>query len=254
MAQHDANANQSTPATDAAMSSQTLVVIPAWDEGNDISDVVHRVKSQGFDVLVVDDHSSDNTAQMAAEAGARVVRLAFHAGAWAAMQTGIRVALRDGYRYALTLDGDGQHRPEDIPLLLREYSEANTPVNVVIGACLARGNLRRRLAWSLLRTLSGAQVGDMTSGFRLYDHAAMSVLRGADCSLLEYQDVGVIMHLHRHGLVLREVEVQMSPRMTGHSRIFSTWRMVGHYLIYSLLLSLTRRHYGRSLVNKERGT
>lgn len=246
---NNAAAHQSAQASNVAISPETLVVIPAWDEVNDIGEVVRRVKAQGLDVLVVDDHSTDNTAEVAADAGARVIRLAIHVGAWAAMQTGIRVALRDGYQYTLTLDGDGQHHPEDIPLLMAGYTQSETPVNVVIGACVARGNLRRRMAWRLLRVLSGVQVNDMTSGFRLYDFAAMTVLGSAECSLLEYQDVGVMLHLHRRGLKAREVEVEMGPRQTGHSRIFNTWRMVGRYLIYSLLLTLTRRQYGRSSVN-----
>lgn len=246
-----AGANRPVAVSGGDMLSKALVVIPAWNEGSAISDVVRRVKSQGYPVLVVDDHSSDNTAEAAAQAGARVIRFAFHAGAWPAMQTGIRAALRDGYDYALTLDGDGQHRPEDIPRLMAGYTESKAPINVVIGACVARGNRRRRLTWWLLRILSGVEVEDMTSGFRVYDRLAIAVLASGECSLLEYQDVGVLMHLRRHGLVLSEVEVEMNPRMTGHSRIFNTWRMVGHYLIYSVLLIVTQRRYRRSSVSKE---
>jgi len=244
-------AHQKAPDNVGATLPKTLVVIPAWNEGSAVGDVVRRVKSQGYPVLVIDDHSSDNTAEVASEAGARVIRLAFHAGAWPAMQTGIRAALRDGYDYALTLDGDGQHRPEDIPKLVALYADSNAPFNVVIGACVSRGNRRRRLTWWLLRTLSSVEVEDMTSGFRIYDRSAIAVLAKGEYSLLEYQDVGVLMHLRRQGLTLGEVEVEMNPRMTGHSRIFNTWRMVGHYLIYSVLLVVTQRRYRRSSVDKE---
>lgn len=223
--------------------SQALVVIPAWDEAADIASVVQRVKALGLAVLVVDDYSSDDTAAVARRAGARVIRLAFHAGSWAAMQTGIRVALREGYQYTITLDGDGQHHPEVIPSLFAELTSSST--DVVIGACVSRGNLRRRLVWRLLRVLSGIRVADMTSGFRLYNREAMRVLGSSACSLLEYQDVGVLLHLHLRGLTMAEVDVPMAERVSGHSRIFRTWRMVGHYLIYSLLLVLTQRQYGR---------
>ena len=228
------------------MVDDTLAVIPAWNEATDIAAVIKRVRAQGLDVLVVDDHSSDGTAKLARAAGARVIRLAFHAGSWAAMQTGIRLALKEGYRFVLTIDGDGQHHPEHSARLMAAYRASQTPVNVVIGACVARANRRRRWVWRLLRLLSGFKVVDLTSGFRLYDHAAMTLLAGSDCTLLEYQDVGVLLHLHRHGFRMREVDVEMSRRLSGHSRIFNTWRVVAHYLIYSVLLSLTRRRYGRS--------
>ena len=242
---------QASVRSDSPGPENTLVVIPAWDEAADIGLVVERVKAQGFEVLVVDDHSSDDTAEMAAAAGARVIRLAFHAGSWAAMQTGLRVALKEGFRFTVTIDGDGQHHPEDIPLLLHCHAEANRPLHVVIGACVRRANRRRRVVWKVLRVLSGIKVVDLTSGFRLYDHAAMALLGSSACSLIEYQDIGVLLNLHRHGFHMQEVDVQMGPRLTGHSRIFNTWRVVGHYLIYSLLLTLTRRRYGRSEIDAE---
>ena len=226
--------------------AETVAVIPARDEAADIGVIVRRVRALGLDVIVVDDFSSDRTGAVAREAGARVLRLPFHAGSWTAMQTGIRAALDAGYRWTVTLDGDGQHDPEDIPRLLAHIETDTVPANVVVGSCVARGNRRRKLAWRVLRVLSGLKVADLTSGFRLYDRAAMEVLSGCACTLLEYQDVGVLLHLHRRGLQIQELEVDMSPRCHGQSRIFSSWRVVGHYLIYSFLISITRRAYRRN--------
>lgn len=230
----------------SAVLATAAVVIPARDEAADIGCVVARARALGLAVIVVDDFSSDGTADIASAAGARVLRLPFHAGSWAALQTGIRAALASGYQWTITLDADGQHDPEDIPRLLDAVLARDQGPNVVVASCVARGNRRRRLAWWALRRLSGLKVGDLTSGFRLYDQAAMKVLASSECTLLEYQDVGVLLHLHRSGLQLDEFEVDMNPRCHGQSRIFSSWRVVGHYLIYSALISVTRRAFRRS--------
>ena len=74
-----------------------LVVIPAQNEAGAVAAIVRRVMAQGFDTLVVDDASTDITAERARLAGARVLSLPFHCGAWVAMQTGIRYALERDY-------------------------------------------------------------------------------------------------------------------------------------------------------------
>ena len=229
------------------MISTAVAVIPARDEAADIGRVVAGARDLGLAVIVVDDFSSDRTAAEAGAAGARVLRLPFHAGSWTAMQTGIRAAVAAGYQWTITLDGDGQHDPQHIPQMLEFARARETAPNVVVGSCVARGNRRRKLAWRVLRLMSGLKVADLTSGFRLYDRQAMELLADSECTLLEYQDVGVLLHLHCRGLVLSEHEVAMQPRCHGQSRIFSSWRVVGHYLIYSALISLTRRAYGRSV-------
>jgi glycosyltransferase involved in cell wall biosynthesis len=220
-----------------------VAVIPARNEAADIGAIVARVRDLGLGVIVVDDFSSDDTVAEAQAAGARVLRLPFHAGAWTAMQTGIRAAVASGYQRTVTLDGDGQHEPADIPGLLTRMESPDSPPNVIVASCTKRGNRRRRLAWRVLRMLSGLKVADLTSGFRLYDRSAMEYLAESECTLLEYQDVGVLLHLHLRGMNLEEFQVQMRPRCHGQSRIFSSWRVVGHYLIYSALLSITRRKY-----------
>ncbi|NDY96311.1 glycosyltransferase family 2 protein [Wenzhouxiangella sp. C33] len=225
--------------------STGVAVIPARNEAADIGRVVAGTRELGLSVTVVDDFSTDRTAEAAAEAGARVLRLPFHAGSWTAMQTGIRAAVAAGYQWTVTLDGDGQHDPQDIPKLIAFAQARDLAPNVVVASCVARGNRRRKLAWRILRLLSGLKVADLTSGFRLYDRQAMELLADSDCTLLEYQDVGVLLHLHCRGLELVEHEVAMRPRCHGQSRIFSSWRVVGHYLVYSALISLTRRAYGR---------
>jgi len=217
-----------------------IVVIPARDEEADVGAVVERVLALGFRAVVVDDHSSDGTRESARRAGATVLELPFHAGSWAAIQAGMRYARQCNCTHVVTLDADGQHNPEDIPALLGLMSTEEAP-NVVIGACVERANRRRRLAWQLLRWLSGLKVDDLTSGFRAYDRTAVELLASQQHTLLEYQDVGVLLCLRHADLKISEIDVPMQARCHGMSRIFSSWPMVAYYLVYSSLIGGSRR-------------
>lgn len=226
------------PLHDAA--GDIVVVIPARDEEADVAAVVARALALGFRPVVVDDHSADRTRDAARSAGATVLELPFHAGSWAAIQTGMRYAQMCGCAHVVTLDADGQHNPEDIPALLGAMKKPGAP-NVAIGACVARANRRRRLAWRALRWISGLQIDDLTSGFRVYDRTAVDLLVSQRHTLIEYQDVGVLLCLRHADLTVREVDVPMQPRCHGVSRIFNSWPMVAYYLIYSALIGGSRR-------------
>lgn len=231
---------QSSLDASPAPAARTLVVIPARNEAAAVANVVRRVRSLGLSVVVVDDHSSDGTGEIARKAGARVLRLPFHAGCWVATQCGIRYGLDGDFDYLITLDADGQHHPEEIEKLFEAINQANGG-NVVIGACPNRCNKRRRLAWSVLRLLSGLKTRDLTSGFRIYDRLACQALQCHSCTLLEYQDVGVLLFLRDNGIRVSETDVIMQERCDGGSRIFRSWPAVVYYLLYSTLLGSCRR-------------
>lgn len=221
-----------------------MVIVPARDEEADVGDVVKRVIASGFKAVVVDDHSADRTRHVARRAGAAVLELPFHSGSWAAIQAGMRYAQEAQCTHVVTLDADGQHNPEDIPALLGLMDAPEAP-NVVIGACVDRANLRRRLAWRALRWFSGLDVEDLTSGFRIYDRRAVDLLVSQRHTLIEYQDVGVLLCLRQGNLRITEVDVPMQPRCHGMSRIFNSWPMVAYYLIYSVLIGGSRRTHAK---------
>ena len=210
-----------------------LVVIPAKDEAVTIGKVVVDVIALGYaDVLVVDDASSDETGSVARRAGALSIRAPLPQGAWGAMQTGIRYAVRHNFSSVITMDADGQHQPHEIARLLQAARHAD----VVIGACPGRGSRARRFAWSLFRRLSGFSLEDLTSGFRLYNAKACAVLAGEAATLIDYQDMGVLLLLRKSGIEFAEVEVEMSHRVDGISRIFHSWWAVVKYMVETTVL------------------
>lgn len=212
-----------------------LAVIPARNEAATVAEVVRDVITQlGCDVLVVSDGSEDATAALARGAGATVLELPCRLGAWGATQTGMRYAQRRRYTLVLTLDADGQHHAEELPALLAE--QRRTGANVVIGTYAQRLSSAKRVAWHYFRLLTGIGVQDFTSGLRVYDRRAVRALASQEASLLDYQDLGVLMLLRRKGLVLAELPTVMSPRRQGGSRVFSSWLMVARYMLHTTVL------------------
>lgn len=221
-----------------------LAVIPARDEAATVGAVVAGVRDAlGCAVLVVDDSSSDDTSAVAREAGARTLRLSFGLGAWGATQAGIRYARRNGYRGVITLDADGQHEPATLPALFD--AQLRSGANVVIGTCFGRLSRAKRIAWHYLRALSGLGLSDFTSGLRLYDANAIDILAGPEASLLDYQDVGVLMLLAKNGMRMEETAVPMLPRSAGHSRVFASWPVVARYLLHTTVLCVAQIDAGR---------
>ena len=212
-----------------------LIVIPAKDEAVTIAKVVADVIALGYaDVLVVDDGSSDDTGLVAQHAGARTIRAPLPQGAWGAMQTGIRYAVRHNFSSVITMDADGQHRAHEIDRLLYAARFAD----VVIGACPSRGSRARKFVWFFFRQITGFSLEDLTSGFRLYNARACAALAGRSATLIDYQDMGVLLLLRNSGLSFAEVEVEMSVRVSGISRIFYSWWAVVRYVIETTVLCL----------------
>lgn len=225
--------------TPPARGRPLLVVVPAFNEATTIAEVVTSIRHQvAADVLVVSDASTDDSASIARAAGAEVIELAQQIGAWGATQAGLRVAARYGYPQVATLDGDGQHTAESLPAMLAAQRE--TGADVVIGTFPERLSRPKRLAWAWFRALTGLAVEDLTSGLRVYGPQAIRVLASPEATLLDYQDVGVLLLLRKHGLSIHEVPVTMLPRCNGHSRVFSSWLTVARYMAQTTVLCLAR--------------
>jgi len=217
-----------------------IVILPAFNEQRDIDTVVREIRRvSDYPVLVVDDCSTDRTVELARKAGAQVIPLSQQLGAWGAIQTGLRYACQQGYTVAMTMDADGQHEPVWIDKLFAPVLSGEA--DVTIGCCVRRGSRLRKIAWVLLKLASGLTMEDITSGFRVYNRAAMELLSDREATLLEYQDVGVLVMLKNAGLRLQDVDVTMLPRTSGPSRIYHSWLVVAYYMAHTLLLGFSKR-------------
>ncbi len=216
----------------------TLVIIPARDEEKSIGEVVERTLSCGFrHILVVNDASSDRTAEMAEKSGARVADLPISIGALGAIQTGFRYALAKGYERAVTMDGDGQHEAKYLSVLTGSLSENE----VIIGAFPERCTAAKKILIRIFRHLSGLSVNDPTSGFRAYSQKAMETLVGMEGLVLEYQDIGVLLLLKQHGIAIKELPVAMGERVHGRSKIFKNYLFIIKYTLSTLFLIGAKR-------------
>jgi glycosyltransferase involved in cell wall biosynthesis len=221
-----------------------LVVIPALNEEEQIAAVIQQVKEQipEAQILVVNDGSSDRTEQNALASGAKVLSHPFNMGYGVALQTGYKYAWKYGFDYVLQMDGDGQHEPQYLRVLLAEVKEGK--VDVVIGSRFLREGgyhipLLRRMGMLLFGfiagQLSGQKITDPTSGYQALGRRAIEFYTG-DVFPGDYPDADVLVMLHRAGLRMQEVPVAMRPNSNGRSMHNGLKPL---YYIYKMLLSIT---------------
>jgi len=230
--------------------SSYLAVVPAYNESATVVGVVEALREHAprFDTLVVDDGSTDATEALAAEAGARVVKLPFNLGIGGAVQTGFVYALENGYDFLAQVDGDGQHDARELERLVTEMQEQG--VDMVCGSRFLTNDQRypapisRRTGIHIfafvLSRIVGMRVSDPTSGFRLYNRRAIELF--AHDYPHDYPEVEAVLMLHHHRLRMLETPVKMYTRGGGVSSI-STGKSA-YYMIKVLLalfVGLARR-------------
>ena len=234
------------------MSREGLVaIVPAWNEAAVIGTVVDEIRSvrSDIEVVVVDDASVDDTAEIAQEHGATVLRLPFNVGIGGAVQTGFRYALEQGYERAVRLDGDGQHDATQIPRILAPI-EGGT-ADLVIGSRFVdpggsyRPPFARRMGIRvfarLVSLLCRQRVTDTTSGFVALDRAGIELFAAEYPH--DYPEVEATLVALRSGLRLAQVQVEMRERTTGTSSI--TFLRSLYYIVkvtLALLVASMRRY------------
>lgn len=225
--------------------------MPAYNEAANVGRVVDELRA--FDpamvVVVVDDGSGDDTAAVARAHGARVVRLPFNLGIGGAVQTGFRYAFEQGFDIAVRLDGDGQHDPSQLDVVLAPVLAGEADIAVGSRFAGAREGYRssrsrrlgiRLLAWVVSRIV-GRRVTDTTSGFQALNRKAIALF--ARDYPHDYPEVEATVMVSRHRLRAVEVPVAMRERSAGRSSI-TALRSV-YYMVKVLLaifVGLFRRH------------
>jgi hypothetical protein len=217
-------------------------VIPAFNEAARLPALLAELRFTlpDHDLVVIDDGSADATAEVARQAGGRVLRHPYNLGYGAALQTGFKYALECGAPWVVQMDGDGQHLPAEVPALVAALASGDcdvaigsrflAPSGYEMGALRTTG---RQLTRALGR-LAKLDLTDPTSGFQALNRRALALYVG-DWFPTDYPDVDVRIVAARAGLRIREVPVQMAAGVRA-STLHSGWKPL--YYAYKMLLSL----------------
>jgi len=239
---------------------RVLLVIPAYNEAQALGGLLDEIRALRtselgieLDTVVVDDGSTDRTAQVAHAGGARVLRLCGNLGIGGAVQSGLRLAHREGFDAAVQIDGDGQHPPGELARLL-DGARAEPRPDLVVGTRYRdaenfRSTLLRRLgsAWMrlVLRVLARVKVSDPTSGFRLYGTRALALFD--ETYPYDFPEPESLAVARANGLAIAETPVAMRERQGGSSSIagFSAlYYMLKVTIAIALTYSRSRRRKG----------
>jgi hypothetical protein len=211
--------------------SDTVVFIPAWNEEQNLPAVLDGLRERlpGADILVVDDGSTDRTAEVAREHGAEVLSLGTNQGLRIGIAAGYRWALEHGYAFCGRVDADGQHPPQELAKLLERVRSGEC--DVAVGSRFVSGNgyapyryrpsAARRFGTGLLRRSVGVVLrrpfADATSGLYAVNAKALPLLARPYTS--GAPEVEALIRVVDAGLRLEEVPVDMAPRAGGESKL-----------------------------------
>jgi len=211
--------------------SDLVVFIPAWNEEENLPDVLDELHEvmPAADVLVIDDGSTDGTAEVAKQGGAHVVSFSENRGLGEGIAAGYRTALERGYAICGRVDADGQHPAAELARLIEAVREGGC--DVAIGSRYTTGDGYEPYRYKIegprrfgtavmrraMRPLLGRHVGDPMSGMYAVNAKAMPVLAVPFDG--EAPEVEALLRLERAGLKVRELPVSMRERATGESKL-----------------------------------
>lgn len=221
--------------------NDTLILIPTYNNAGTIGNVVERALATGLPVMVVDDGSTDNTSgilqEMKSSAGSipAIIRHATNQGKGRALKTGLEAARKQGYSYVITLDADGQHFPEDVPLLL----QGKGPRTLVVGSRSRMGAdggsaFANRFSNFWFRLYTWRNLPDTQTGYRLYP---LNDLPGLRLLSARYEaELTLLVFSAWKGLSLKPVPVRVAYPEDRVSHFRPFWDFTRISILNTLLL------------------
>jgi len=214
--------------------SEVIVIIPALNEEVTVTHVISEVRAEGFAVVVVDDGSTDSTAERSRAAGALVLSLPFNAGVGGALHTGFRFAVARGYKAVIQFDADGQHVAKHLMDLVEAANFHNA--DMVIGSRFKSEaksmdvGATRKLAMNWLAFIASRatdhDITDATSGFRIITQPLLGEFAESFPSYYLGDTFEAVVVSGRAGYKVIEIGATITPRMSGSSTSTSA-RSVG---------------------------
>ena len=216
---------------------KTLVVIPAFDERSSIRQLTDEVKALGYDYLVINDCSTDDTKEVLDSNGITHLDLPINLGLAGVTRVGFKYAHDHDYDCAICIDGDGQHLPAYIKPVV---SEIENGADYVIGSRFVKYKkpvnsrmIGSRLLTFLIKLKTGKRVSDPTSGMRAL---GKKVIANFDRSMNFYAEPDAVTYLIRNGYDVREIQVEMKERETGVSYFHNPFKSL--YFMLAEVLSI----------------
>lgn len=212
------------------------IIIPSYNEAATLAKVIKSIKFilRSVTIVVINDGSTDDTAQIARNERVNLVNLPFNLGIGGSVQTGIKYAYQNNFNRAIQVDADGQHDPKYIVKLLNESLNSNT--DLIIGSrylkkTFYRTPFIRRLGISiftfLIKLVTGKKIADSTSGFRVFNRKALRFL--SRYYPVDFPEPESIVQLLKNGLTIKEVPVEMHARLAGESSV--TWLKAIYFMM-----------------------
>jgi len=221
----------------------TLLIIPAYNESETIEKVIVKIKKQlpDLDILVINDGSTDATAEIVKNSGAMVISLPFNMGYGAALQTGYQYAQKKNYQYVFQMDADGQHEPKCLNNLVQAIKENQADIIIgsrFLGESVYRASWVRRIGMIIFGKITSCiikqKITDPTSGFQALNYRVLRFFTG-EFYPSDYPDSDVIISLHLAGFRIKEIPVVMYPAINKKS-IHSGLKPL--YYIFKMFLSI----------------
>lgn len=216
---------------------KTLVVIPAYNERNSIKLLTEEVRALGYDYLVINDCSTDDTKEVLDNNNINHLDLPINLGLAGVTRVGFKYAKHYNYDCAICIDGDGQHLPAYIGQLVKEIEQG---ADYVIGSRFVKYKkpwsarmLGSRLLTFLIKLKTGVRVSDPTSGMRAL---GKKVIDNFDSSMNFYAEPDAVTYLIRNDYEVKEVQVEMKERETGVSYFHSPFKSI--YFMLAEVLSI----------------
>ncbi|MBI2954902.1 MAG: glycosyltransferase family 2 protein [Chloroflexi bacterium] len=231
------------------MRHKALIIVPAFNEEDSLDPLLQEIRMEipEFDIVVVDDGSTDRTGEIARRHTAHVIQLPFNLGIGGAVQTGFRFARSGSYQIAIQVDGDGQHPPRQIMDLVKPVLDGEADVTIgsrFLGNSGYRPPFKRSVGIAVFRILNSLllrrPITDCTSGFRAYNRRTIVFL--ADNYPIDYPEPESVVTLARAGFRIKEIPVDMRVRQGGRSSISgfgSAYYMVK--VVLAILMEMSRR-------------
>ncbi len=206
---------------------RTLIVIPAFNESKNLKSLINDIVSYGYEYLIINDKSTDNTEAICKKEGFNVLNLPVNLGIAGVTRVGFKYAYDNKYDCVVCIDGDGQHQPKYVHTLIKEIDNG---YDYVVGSRfidekkpLSSRMIGSRILCFFVKLKTGVTVTDPTSGMRAL---GKNTIKEFSKDMNFYAEPDTLCHLIRKGYKVREVQVEMLDRQEGSSYFVNPFKAI----------------------------